>query len=116
MTKRTKPNPAPANRTSQPKGKPVNFADKRKHAGHFKAPATHFAFMRGDVHTTLDGRSVTAVYRSTVVPGYTWFTDGDGGFLVNSDGRAYDRRDTLVGFRPSSDEHMRTWYPQRRAA
>jgi hypothetical protein len=115
-TQTQRPSPSNANRTARPSGKPVNFADTRKHAGHFKTPAPHFDPRVGDMFTTLDGRAVTVKYLSTVLPGHFWCTDGDGGFLINSDGRAYDRRDTLVGFKPSSDEHMRTWHPQRRAA
>jgi len=106
----------PAREAMRKAGKSVNFGIGRTQTAkpnraRERKLALHFVFQFGNIRSTLDGRVATCIH--VAQDGFAVFRSGDDVWLVNPDGRAFDRKDTLVGFKPSSGAHMRVWYPGR---
>lgn len=75
-----------------------------------KLSRKHFTYRVGDSPLrTLDGRNATVIHAAS--DGFAVLAHGDDRWVVDPDGKAYDRNDTLLGFKPSSDAYMRIWHP-----
>lgn len=75
-----------------------------------KPSRKHFTYHAGGpALRTLDGRSATVIHAAA--DGFAVLACGDDRWMVDPDGKAYERNDTLRGFKPSSDAYMRIWHP-----